>query len=227
MTDSLKPRLWHCYSSRSLRPLWALEEMGVDYQLELLPFPPRMFQPDYLEINPLGTVPYFSDGTVEMTESTGICLYLAEKYGGDLRVEASHPDYPDYLNWLFHSDATLTFPQTLVLRYSQLEPEERRSAAIVEDYRRWFLARLKRLNRHLLERDYLCAGRFTIADISIAYALYLARGLGLDRFFEPQTHDYMTRMCARPAFLKVEPLGAEQSLFTPQPYPFGMELGSH
>ncbi|NKI16681.1 glutathione S-transferase family protein [Spongiibacter sp. KMU-166] len=223
---TIKPKLWHCYSSRSLRPLWALAEMRLDYDLELLPFPPRMFQPDYLDINPLGTVPFFTDGPVEMTESTGICLYLVEKYGGDLGVPSSHPDYPDYLNWLFHSDATLTFPQTLVLRYSQLEPEERRSVAIVEDYRRWFLARLKRLDQHLLSREYLCAQRFTIADISVAYALYLATGLGLDQFFTPQTKAYAERMCSRPAFLQVEPLGAEQSLFTPQPYPFGMDFDS-
>ena len=35
-------KLWHCAGARSLRPLWALEEMGLDYELEVLPFPPRM-----------------------------------------------------------------------------------------------------------------------------------------------------------------------------------------
>ena len=50
-------KLWHCNGSRSLRPLWALEEMGLDYEVEVLPFPPRVFQRDYLEVNSLGTVP--------------------------------------------------------------------------------------------------------------------------------------------------------------------------
>lgn len=48
-------KLYHCRDSRSLRPLWALEEMGIPYQLEDLPFPPRLFRKEYLGINPLGT----------------------------------------------------------------------------------------------------------------------------------------------------------------------------
>jgi hypothetical protein len=46
------------------------------------------------------------------------------------------------------SEATLTFPLTIVLRYSQLEPKERRLAQAVNDYTQWFLSRL----RHLTER---------------------------------------------------------------------------
>ena len=49
--------LWHCSDARSFRPLWALEEMDLDYQLHLLPFPPRVREKSYLEINPLGTIP--------------------------------------------------------------------------------------------------------------------------------------------------------------------------
>jgi len=44
---TIKPtslKLWHCHNARSLRPLWALEEMGLDYELELLPFPPRFLK---------------------------------------------------------------------------------------------------------------------------------------------------------------------------------------
>jgi glutathione S-transferase len=51
-------QLWHCKDARSLRPLWALEEMDIEYQLHVLPFPPRFRQPDYLDVNPLGTVPF-------------------------------------------------------------------------------------------------------------------------------------------------------------------------
>ena len=64
-------KLWHCNGARSLRPLWALEEMGLDYELEILPFPPRIFQREYLEENALGTVPFFRDGDVTMTEYGG------------------------------------------------------------------------------------------------------------------------------------------------------------
>ena len=55
-------KLWHCQDARSLRALWALEEMALPYELEVMPFPPRFLHAGYLEVNPLGTVPYFVDG---------------------------------------------------------------------------------------------------------------------------------------------------------------------
>ena len=58
-----------------------------------------------------------------MTESVGICQYLVDRYQGDaFRVDSSHPEYGAYLNWLHHADATLTFPQTIKMRYYFLEP---------------------------------------------------------------------------------------------------------
>ena len=48
-------KLYHCHNARSLRPLWALEELGLDYELVNMPFPPRAGYPGYLAINPLGT----------------------------------------------------------------------------------------------------------------------------------------------------------------------------
>ena len=97
--------------------------MGLEYELDMMPFPPRVFQKEYLETNMLGTVPYLVDGDVKMTESVAMCQYIVEKYGPtDLCVQPDEKDYPNYLNWLFHSDATLTFPQTVVLRYKFQEP---------------------------------------------------------------------------------------------------------
>jgi glutathione S-transferase len=198
-------KLWHCKDARSLRPLWTLEEMGLPYELETLPFPPRVLQKSFLAINPLGTIPYFVDGDVRMTESTGICLYLVERYGrDDLGLRPSHAGYGDYLNWLFHSDATLTFPQTIVLRYAHLEPPERRLPQAVADYRKWYLARLRLLDAHLLDREFLCDGRFTIADIAIGFALYLGRTLGIADDYQPQTRAYLERLVQRPAFQRAQ-----------------------
>lgn len=87
---------------------------------------------DYLKKNVLGTIPYFEDLTSvdgsgqpkTMTESCAIPLYLVNKYRPEstLGVGADHPEYSDFLNWIGHADATLTFPQTLVLRYTLQEP---------------------------------------------------------------------------------------------------------
>ena len=178
-----------------------MEEMGIQYDLEVLPFPPRVFQKEYLGRNVLGTVPFFVDGDVEMTESTAICHYLVERFDKpEFALTADHPEYADFLNWLYHSDATLTFPQTLVLRYRDLEPEERRLPQVVEDYSKWYIARLRRLDAHIADREFLVGDKFTIADIAIGYALFMGRDLELDGQYTPQVSQYLDRLIERPAF---------------------------
>src|SRR4029450_12901652 len=97
-------------------------------------------------------------------------------------------------------EATLTFPQTLVLRYRYFEPAERRQPQVAEDYAKWFLARLRSLERVLTPREFLCAGRFTAADISVGYALLLATHLELSDQFTVAVRSYWTRLQERPAY---------------------------
>ena len=73
------PSLYTCAGSRGLRATWAAEEAGTDIDLKLLPFPPRFKAPEYLQVNPLGTVPMLIEGDAEMTESCAIAHYLATK----------------------------------------------------------------------------------------------------------------------------------------------------
>jgi len=194
-------KLYHCKGARSVRPLWTLEEMGIPYEYEVMKFPPRLFREGYLDVNPLGTVPCLTDGELTMTESSGICQYLVDCYGpSEFGLTPKDGDYGSYINWLHRSDATLTFPQTIVLRYTRLEPEERRLKQAVDDYTQWFFARLRSVEQALQTREYLCAGRFTIADICVGYALYMADTLGLRGGFKPNTEAYYTRLGARPAF---------------------------
>lgn len=192
-------KLWHCADTRSFRVLWALEEIGAPYEIELMQFPPRARTPNYLEINPLGTVPTFRDGTSVMTESSAIVHYLGTKYlESGLSLEPSDPGYTVWLNWMYFSDATLTFPQTLILRYSTFEPGRADNA--ISDYTRWFLSRLKHVERQVSRTDWLCADRFTGADIAVGYALLMADYLNLAAQFPDGVRKYWARLQARPAF---------------------------
>jgi glutathione S-transferase len=196
-------KLYHCHDARSLRPLWTIEEMGLDCELETMPFPPRRARAGYLDINPLGTVPAFVDGDLTMTESTGICHYLVDRYGpSPLAVAPDDPEYGAYLNWLYRSDATLTFPQTIVMRYTRLEPPDRRLPQAVEDYSIWYLSRLRALEAALENREWLVCDRFTIADIAVGYALFLGASLGLDARYKPNCVRYLARLEERPAFVR-------------------------
>ena len=190
--------LYHCWNARSFRPLWALEEMGLKYNLKMLPFPPRFEAREFLEINPLGTIPAFFDGDTFMTESAAICEYLAVKYGPtDLAVAPHEPAYGAYLNALHFGEATLTFPQTIVLRYGRFEPEERRLPQAVEDYKRWFFARLRAVEATLERHPYMAGDRFTMADISVGYALMLANAIGNTEEIGPRSADYWQRLRTR------------------------------
>lgn len=197
--------LHHCISARSFRPLWMLEELQLPYTLHMLPFPPRAKARWFLDENPLGTVPLLVQGEMRMTESAAMCQYLAATHpDAGLDVAATHPAYGTYLNWLHMSDATLAFPQTLVLRYGRFEPAERQQPQVVADYSRWFLARLRAVETALAHgtSDYLCAGRFTAADVAVGYALLLAQHLGLSAQFGPATAAYWQRLQQRPAYLR-------------------------
>jgi len=197
--------LYHCHDARSFRALWALEELGLDYRLHVLPFPPRVLQPEYLAQNPLGTIPLLVDGDVRMTESAAIPQYLATRYGPTpLAVTPDEPDYALWLDWLHRGEATFTFPLTIVLRYSQLEPQPRRLQQAADDYAQWFFSRLRHLTRALADREWLCAGRFTMADISVGYALLFARTLNLEHRFSPEIAAYWDRLSTRPAFLAAQ-----------------------
>lgn len=166
-----------------------------------MPFPPRVHAREYVKENPLGTVPLFIDGETRMTESAAICQYLAARYGaGILDVPVNDAAYPAYLNFLHFGEATLTFPQTLILRYTHFETAERRQPQVAADYTKWFLARLRTLEKHLHQHEFLCGDRFTAADISVGYALLLAEHLGLGSQFSPAVAAYWQRLKGRPGF---------------------------
>lgn len=216
--------LYHCVGARSFRVLWALEELELKYKLVVMAFPPRQHAKEFFQINPLGTVPAMVDGNGVLTESSAICEYLSQTHaGGALSVGRTEADYGPYLNWLSAADATLTFPQTLILRYSYFEPPERRQPQVVEDYTRWFLGRLRGVENALQRSGaYLCQDRFSNADIAVGYALMLAEFLELRSQFAPLTEAYWQRLRQRSAFaeaLDAERRAAELCGIDPKPSP--------
>jgi glutathione S-transferase len=197
--------LYHCVNARSFRVLWTLEELRLPYELKILPFPPRVHARDYLQINPLGTIPLMLDGETRMTESAAICQYLATRYGPSrLAVQPHEPAYGAFLNFLHFGEATLTFPEAVVLRYSRIEPEERRQPQVVEDYARFFYGRLRMAEATLSNSDYLCADRFTVADISVGYALLLSHHNGLSEKLPDAVRAYWERLKAREGFQRAD-----------------------
>lgn len=196
-----QPILYHCPDARSLRCLWAVEEVGMDVTLHNLPFPPRAFAPEYRAVNPLMTVPAWVENGVTLTESGAIVERIVQN--SPLDVAPHEADYWLYRNWMHRSDATLTFPLAVMIRYTQVEVPERRLPQATDDYKAFFAGRAKSIEAALADgRDWLVAGRFTAADIAIGYAAFLAETLNAHDVLGDATLAWLERCKARPAFAR-------------------------
>ena len=205
-------KLYTCEGSRGLRCTWTAEEIGIDLPLVMLPFPPRARAKHYFDITPLGTVPALVDGDTVLTESSAIAHYLAVRHSpGELAVLPDEPDYGAFLDFLHHADATLTFPQTVRMRFVLFEPD-RGLAEAGDAYGDWFAKRLVKIDQRLATRDYLCADRFTVADICIAYALWLTRVSRLQQHLSPRLVEWLDTVTARPAFARAVAREAAEAL---------------
>ena len=119
-----RPILYTSPSSRGLRASWAAAELGIELEYRIVPFPPRARAKWYFDVNPLATVPALEHEGYVMTESSAIAHYLATRWGpSSLAVAPDEEDYAAYLDFLHHADATITFPQTVYLRFVMMEPE--------------------------------------------------------------------------------------------------------
>jgi glutathione S-transferase len=196
----MTPVLYTCAGSRGLRATWAAEEAETPIDLRILPFPPRYLAPEYLAQNPLGTVPLLIDGDTRLTESCAIAHYLATRDGfTDLAIAPGQRDYGAYCDYTYHADATLTFPQTVYMRFALFEKDKGWEEA-GHAYAKWFHKRLVKVEERLETREYLCADRFTVADICVGYALILAQRVGLDEGVPDSLKAYRERLISRSAY---------------------------
>jgi len=188
-------------NTRAIRVIWVLEEIGAKAEIKSMPYPPRQHAPDYFAVNPTGLVPLLIDGEVRLSESMAICDYLATKHGSPLVVPADDPERPQFLQWLWYGESTLMTPLSRLNIVRQVErkggPEVDVLIAGARDH---IAARLKMLEQRLEGRDFLAAGRLTLADISVSYPLHLVGMLGIDDLLGPRAVAYRERLRARPAY---------------------------
>ena len=187
-------------NTRAIRVIWVLEEIGVKAEIKSMPYPPRQHAPDYFAVNPTGMVPLLIDGEVRLSESMAICDYLAAKHGSPLVVPTDDPERPQFLQWLWYGEATLMTPLSRLNIVRQVERKGSTEVdALIAGARAHVAERLKMLEQRLEGRDFLVAGRLTLADISVSYPLHLVGMLGLDTLLGPRSVAYHERLCARPA----------------------------
>src|SRR5450631_1384063 len=179
---------------RDIRVRWALEEAGLPYRVESVPFRDRTAE--HFAHQPFGQVPWLTDGDISIFESGAILLHLGER--SDALMPVDPHGRSDAIEWLF---AALNSVEAAVLPWSifmftgaTAETPGRKQ------FDEFLQARLKHMEPVLAGREWL-AQSFSVADILMADVLRLVdRFDGLAKY--PASRDYVARATARPSFVK-------------------------
>ncbi|MGE0483826.1 MAG: glutathione S-transferase family protein [Gammaproteobacteria bacterium] len=192
--------LYHCAGARSMRSVWLLHELGLEFELVTLPFSMAGLRtPEYLAISPLGRVPCLLDGELRVFESGAICQYLCETYDdGTLHRAPGHDERVAWLQWLHYAETMAVHGASLVQQRVFIAPEERSTVVQKLESRR-LLKALEVVDRALGGQDYLLASGFSAVDTAVGYSIHLATEL-VDFAQLDTLVAYYARLRARPAF---------------------------
>ena len=198
-------KLYHIPRTRSVRIIWLLEELGLDYEVEVLTGDAKR-APAFLKISPFGKVPAIEDGDLVLTESVAIVQYILSEYGkGRLHPPVDSKDYAKFLQWLNFGEATLMQPIAEVIVNKLFRPEEHQHQFSIDNGTKNFSDMARVIDVVLANSDYLVGDAFTAADIVTGYSLNVADMLGLISETDGIAHlrDYIDRLRSREAFKKI------------------------
>ena len=197
-------KLYHAPKTRSVRVMWLLEELGLDYAVHKLAFSPAALKSEeYLKINPMGRVPAIEDGDVCMFESGAILQYILENYGeGRLEPKVGTPERALFLQWMHFAEGQAMSPFSDIFQHSMILPADQRVPEIAKKGREKAAEALGVLEKGLEGKTWLCGEEFTAADIMVGYVVFSAKMLGLINDELPNLKAYWGRIKDRPAFQK-------------------------
>ncbi|MCA4825697.1 MAG: glutathione S-transferase family protein [Serratia rubidaea] len=181
--------------SRSLRVLWALEELHLDYEtvrVDLLSATPEIRSP-----HPQNKVPVLDDKGFLIFESAAICKYVCAKTAGQCLYPAELRANARVEQWMSFALTELEPPLWSLLKHVALLPDALKVAAVAEVARREAESAIKCLE-HQSIASWITGDTFTIADIFVAQNLMWAKacGIPLPTVFE----EYLLRCQTREAY---------------------------
>lgn len=196
-------RLHHCPQTRSMRSLWLLHELDIDFDVVEYPFDKTLRQEPYASLNPTGRVPSLEiDGQV-LTESGAIAEYLCERFpDAGLGRLSGDPARAPWLNWIHFAETVSQHCAALTQQHVALRDDAMRSPIIMQlEAKR--LAKTIATIEQTLDGDFL-VGQFSAADVGVGQAVYMATHfVHLTQF--AKVSDWYARITERPAFQKALP----------------------
>ena len=204
-------RLHHCHQTRSMRSLWLLHELGVNFDLVVHPFGAALRDPAYLAINPTGRVPALELDGETVCESGAIAEVLCERFPeAGLGRAAGHPERGAWLNAIHFAETISQHCAALTQQHVALFEDHMRSPVVMKLEAKRLAKTYQTVESLLNGHDYLLPSGFSAADIGIGQAIYMGRHfVTLDDV--PRVAAWYDRITARPAFQRsVPPEGAER-----------------
>ena len=204
--------LHHCPQTRSMRTLWLLHELEVEFQLRTYPFDRTLRSDEFLTLSPAGRVPALEIEGERMFETGAITEYLCERFSPDrLGRMPGAPDRMAWLVWVHFAETVSQHAAALTQQHVALREDHMRSPIVMKleaaRLGKCYDALEARLSTPVENRDYLLTSGFSAADISVGQAVYMARHfVTLDAL--PALAAWYARLEARPAFQKSLPTGA-------------------
>jgi len=185
--------------------LWALEELGVNY--EHLPIPTTEAKsPGHLKLNPNGHVPVLEDDGIVVWESMAINLYLAEKYGKNSLWPAEPAARADIYKWSFFAMTEVEPHLVTILRNRVMNPSEQRDEKAAQAAVEALKAPLSVLEGALKGKEYLLGKNFSIADLNVAAVMSWIPMMKLDLSAWPNVSAWLQKCLGREANKKVRGL---------------------
>ena len=181
--------------ARDMRVRWALEEVGLPYDVRLVTFE-EMKQPAHLALQPFGQIPTYEDGDVILFESGAIVLHIAESHAGLLPGDTA--GRARAISWMFAALNTVEPPivERDNVRFFEADKSwQSERFAMVDDRIR---TRLDQLTRAMGSPNWL-AGSFSAADVLMVHAIRRLEGSGLLEEY-PFLIDYIASAAERPAY---------------------------
>ena len=195
--------IYHLETSRSERIVWLMEELGLEYMLEIFPREPTGAAPSPLKaIHALGKAPVIRDGDMVLAESGAIVDYIVHRHaGGRLAPRPDSPAYARYLYWLHFAEGSLMSLLLIALVLSRV-PEAGASpvtARISERVKQM----LAFVDSELRSGPWFAGAEFTAADVMMAFPFTTMRHF-LDVDMAPYSNllAYLQRIASRPAYQK-------------------------
>jgi len=184
--------------TRSLRALWGLNEVGADFELEVVNLLAGEHQrPEFMRLNPAGKLPVLVDGDLVIPESAAIVLYLAEKHPQSRLLPADLKARAEVYRWVMFAMTELEPPLWRITRHTALLPQEKRLPHDVALAREDFARMATVLEHHMAGRTFIVGDAITAADCVAAYLMDWANEQGLLEG-QPNLQAYLERMYDRP-----------------------------